>query len=232
MTEKNAVYRFLLKNLHKPQITALGSALMAGTIALMVEYLTNDFQKPVAGLWGAGIGFVVASVISRFIREYYNIIIEQKQEIIKQQEVIREQENHLREIQTAQKEKLIADYLRNLQQKNEIIEELRNQLSNQQEEEIERLSSLISARLLSDSDWEEFKQNFDEVHKGFLLRLRAFELSPAETRLAALMRLKLGTKEIAAILAVSPQSVNMARYRLKQKLDLKDQDLQDFIETI
>jgi len=232
MTIKNIFYRFLLNHLHKPLITALGSALMSGTIALLVEYFFHDFREPLSFFWGAGIGFVVAAVISWFIREYYHIIIEQKQELIKQQEVIREQENHLREIQTAQKEKLIADYLRNLQQKNEIIEELRSQLANQQNEEIEKLSTLISARLLSDADWEEFKQNFDEVHKGFLLRLRTFELSPAETRLAALMRLKLGTKEIAAILAVSPQSVNMARYRLKQKLDLKEQDLQQFIETV
>ncbi|MCB0469322.1 MAG: helix-turn-helix transcriptional regulator, partial [Flavobacteriaceae bacterium] len=56
------------------------------------------------------------------------------------------------------------------------------------------------------------------------------ELSPAELRLCMLLRLNLSSKEIASILRITPDSVRIARYRLRKKLTINTKDdLQTFI---
>jgi DNA-binding CsgD family transcriptional regulator len=45
-------------------------------------------------------------------------------------------------------------------------------------------------------------------------------LSPAEIRLCCLLKLNLPSKDIAAILSISPDSLRIARYRLRKKLNL------------
>jgi hypothetical protein len=45
--------------------------------------------------------------------------------------------------------------------------------------------------------------------------------------------MKLSTKEIASQMNVEPKSIRMARYRIKQKLNLgKDEDLDQFIQQL
>ncbi len=76
---------------------------------------------------------------------------------------------------------------------------------------------------------------FEEVNQTFFSKLREINpnTSPAEERLAALIKLKMNIKETASVLNISPSSVKMARHRLRQKLNLpQDIDLYDFIGGI
>ena len=58
-------------------------------------------------------------------------------------------------------------------------------------------------------------------------------LSPQEKRLALLLRVGFSSKEIAPLLNISPKSVEIARYRLRKKFDLKkEENLTHFIKTI
>ena len=130
-------------------------------------------------------------------------------------------------------------YTENLLRKNELVGRLEDKLKDVLEKEngedgkaiIENVSSV---RILTDQDWEEFKQLFDGVHRGLLdrLLLKHDNLTLAEQRLFLLMKLSMSTKEMANILGVSPDSVKKGRYRLKKKLGLnEDISLQEFVDA-
>jgi len=129
-------------------------------------------------------------------------------------------------------------YTENLLKKSELISQLESNLRNTVDGTIENskqgeqlIADFTSVRILTDNDWAEFKQLFDEVHKGLLERLLKYhpDLSLAEQRLFLLMKLKLSTKEIANILGVSPDSVKKGRYRLKKKVGIEETtSLQEF----
>jgi DNA-binding CsgD family transcriptional regulator len=71
--------------------------------------------------------------------------------------------------------------------------------------------------------WNEFELRFGDVHQDFYDKLheRFPDLTPAERRLAAFMKLNLSTKEIAAITFQTPDSVKVARSRLRKKLGMQ-----------
>jgi tetratricopeptide (TPR) repeat protein len=70
--------------------------------------------------------------------------------------------------------------------------------------------------------WDEFHEAFNNVHNEFYERLLAIcpDLSSTEIKIAALLKLNLCTKEIAAISYKSESAVKTARHRLRQKLNL------------
>lgn len=74
--------------------------------------------------------------------------------------------------------------------------------------------------------WQEFEYRFQDVYVDFYnkLRERHPDLSPAEERLCAFLRLNMTTKEIAAITHQNLKSIEVARTRLRKKLDLTNTD--------
>lgn len=128
----------------------------------------------------------------------------------------------------------------NLVVKNEFIESVKNDLQDikqkvegkETRKSIEKIVREIDTNLRIQEDWEQFQYHFDAVHGDFLSRLRtAFpDISPNEQKLCAFLRLNLQTKDIAHILGVSVRGVEVARYRLRKKLQLeKGQNLSKFI---
>ncbi len=75
----------------------------------------------------------------------------------------------------------------------------------------------------TDKDWDLFKKYFENVKKDFNKKLTELnpDLSTSDFRLAALVSLNLNIKETAALLNISPDSVKVARYRLRKKLAIK-----------
>ena len=85
------------------------------------------------------------------------------------------------------------------------------------------------------SVWKEFETRFENVYESFYERLNQLfpDLTPGEKKLCALLRLNLTSKDIAALTFQNPQSVDMARYRLRKKFNLeKDENLVDFLMNI
>lgn len=75
----------------------------------------------------------------------------------------------------------------------------------------------------ADNDsWKEFEMRFNQVHSDFYDKLRKMYpgLSPADEKLCAFLRLNMSSKEIAAITKQSVKSVEVARARLRKKLNL------------
>jgi hypothetical protein len=117
-------------------------------------------------------------------------------------------------------------------EKNQLIESLQRQLQQQNQHMHEEL---LAQTILTDEDWARFKLLFEKVYPAFFnnLQTNAPRITPAELRLAALIFLKLETKNMAAMLGVSVDSVRKSKSRLRQRLniDVKD-DLEEYIQSI
>lgn len=106
------------------------------------------------------------------------------------------------------------------------------------EERIQRLNRLaiiIKQKMSFPQEKKEFYMQIEEIHKDFHLKLKTSfpDLTNLEKRLAGLLRLSLSTKEISTLLNISPKSVEVARYRLKKKMNIdKDKTLNNFINNL
>lgn len=89
---------------------------------------------------------------------------------------------------------------------------------------IENLETIIHEVDLrkKENSWLQFEEYFKMVNPDFNIKLLAnhSELTPAEIKLATLLRLNLSTKDIASILSLSPESVRISRTRLRKKLNI------------
>ena len=94
-------------------------------------------------------------------------------------------------------------------------------------------NNLYNKQILTDEDWTSFKIQFDKAYPGFLLRLRKanHNLSEAEERLFLFIKLKLKTREAAAMLGITVDSIKKTRNRLRKRLELsKNMNLEEFVE--
>ncbi|MCB0551031.1 MAG: hypothetical protein KDD19_25900 [Phaeodactylibacter sp.] len=157
----------------------------------------------------------------------------------KEQELLRLKEEKIQsELQHVNK--LLAASTMNLVVKNEFIEAIKEELKEVKQKDknketkraLEKIVKEIDINLKLQEDWEQFEYHFDAVHGDFLTRLRNDypDLSPNEQKLCAFLRLNLNTKEICNLLGISLRGVEVARYRLRKKLDLeRGQNLSKFI---
>jgi len=83
--------------------------------------------------------------------------------------------------------------------------------------------------------WNEFDKIFKNIHSGFYDKLLEIcpDLTASEIKTAALLKLNLTTKEIAAITFKSDGGIKTTRYRLRKKLSLSsDENLVPFLMKI
>ena len=83
--------------------------------------------------------------------------------------------------------------------------------------------------------WSDFETRFEHAFDSFFkVLLEKFPtLTPNERKLCALLRSGLSSKDIAMLTFQNPQSVDVARYRLRKKLNLiNDENLIDFLLSI
>ncbi len=87
----------------------------------------------------------------------------------------------------------------------------------------------------SNKMWEEFEVRFKEVHTRFYSKLHQShpDLTPNEVKICAFLRLNMSTKEISAITHQSIKSINMARFRLRKKLEIdRDENLINYLNSL
>ena len=158
-----------------------------------------------------------------------------------------EQENNKNEIALIDSRNKIENNQRELTQKalhlaqqEEILENLKNQLLEIKGEKPQTnelvLNILSDVNLyLKQNSWEEFEHYFIEVHPAFYRNLKDDhpELTQMELRVCAMLRLNLNTKQIADITRKTPKSVEITRFRIRQKMGLiRDESLFDKLSSI
>ncbi|MGH1437835.1 MAG: tetratricopeptide repeat protein [Lewinella sp.] len=139
------------------------------------------------------------------------------------------------------KQRELASLTLQMVQKNDLLQQLEESLKNIKkndpgfQKEMVNLNKMIQTHQSLDEDWSDFKTHFEGVHPGFFDRLRAQidKLSPQDERHCSYLKMGLSTKEIARLMNISATSVQMARYRLKKKLQLgKEDDIYQYINDL
>jgi len=89
-----------------------------------------------------------------------------------------------------------------------------------------KLNKSIVKEVNSDKSWKDLEKHIKNVHFDFLKRLKEKypTISPRQLDLATYLLMNMSTKEIAEIMNISGGGVELARYRLRKKLDLNKKD--------
>jgi hypothetical protein len=127
-------------------------------------------------------------------------------------------------------------------QKNKILQEIEVELKNiinkqktWKKSEFNNIFNIINSYTNLDRDWEILKSHFEEIHSSFFQRLQLEYpmLTVNDLKHCACIKLNFTTKEIARFFNVKVSSVQIARVRLKKKMDLSETvDLRNHILSI
>lgn len=105
--------------------------------------------------------------------------------------------------------------------KNNHIEQLQANIEQQQhkQQDAQTIEELSHQMILTESDWQNFKSLFEKTYPSFfkILRDKAPGITESEQRMAALVRIQLNTKQIAAMQGIGQDSVHKTRHRLRQR---------------
>lgn len=168
---------------------------------------------------------------AKSVLEHKNLLLENENLELDKLRLVAEQDVLNNKLEMRNKE--IISNIMLLQKKNEILSTLSNKLSvarpqftKANREFIETCITELS-NISDDADWKMFEAQFNNVYESFYEKLDRInpDLTINNRRLCAYLKLKMTTKEIAALTNSSPRSIEIARYRLRQKLHIQDQDI-------
>ena len=180
----------------------------------------------------------------RRMLEQENLLLEQEKQLAEAHSLLKHQEleRSLTDLQISKKalkttHERLEDTVRLLDLKNRLIEELEMKLTDRHLAQDHDFSpaennAFRSMKILTDDDWERFRQQFELSFPGFIAGLKNEfpTITAAEIRLFLLLKLGFDNKEIAGTLGISSDSVLRSRHRLRVKLELTDtRDLDSFI---
>ena len=118
-------------------------------------------------------------------------------------------------------------FTQNIIEKTNLIEKLESQIKGKEttSEQHVIITELSHQTILTEDDWSKFKSLFEKIYPGFFIKLKDKfpDITLAEQRMAALTRLQLTSKQMAAMLGISVDSVHKTRQRLRQRLRLSQE---------
>ncbi|MGS2727455.1 tetratricopeptide repeat protein [Psychroserpens sp. BH13MA-6] len=160
------------------------------------------------------------------------IIYKRRRLALKQKLKLKEKENQItaldlknKEIKLQHFEEELKEYTQLLITKNAKISQLQSNLeqaSKTTPSNNDNLSKLYSSTILTQDDWDTFKNLFEQAYPDFINKLETqySNLSSGDLRIATLLKLNLSNTEIASVLGISSESVRKNIYRLRSKLKL------------
>jgi DNA-binding CsgD family transcriptional regulator len=177
-----------------------------------------------------------------------NKVMELKEEAFKvenekkEQEIIRLKNEQL-EMDIQHKSQELANSAIMLGRKNEVLIEIKEDLSKifEKANNAVELSTLkrmllqannkIDENIREDDSFHKFEENFDLVHNNFIRRLSSDypALTMTERKMCAYIKMQLSSKEIAPLLNISTRGTETLRYRLRKKLGLQGKSLTQFL---
>lgn len=118
-----------------------------------------------------------------------------------------------------------------LMEKNELLNEyskrsieILDSLKGEAKQKMQLLIGDMRKSVDNSSAWDAFEKYFNNVYDSFYINLNESfpDLTPTELKLCALLRLNLSSKEISSLMNMSPGSVDVARARIRKKMNLND----------
>ncbi|WP_142604473.1 tetratricopeptide repeat protein [Solitalea koreensis] len=172
------------------------------------------------GALGLGLSLIIVSLL------YYLQRNKVKRSMLEQAHLKLEKKNLEKDIELKDKE--LTTNILHLMQKNELIDDISEKLLKIKQnvgadsqpavqKVVMDLQSNLRPELL-----QEFEFRFQQVHEDFyvILNEKFPNLSPSERKLCAFLKLNMTTKEISAITHQSIKTIEIARTRLRKKLNL------------
>ena len=205
--------------------------------ALERELLRAEIQRNkltlILIIVGSGLGIII--VLFLYFLQHNRF----RRKTLEQKAILLEKEKLEQQLEFKNKE--LTTNVMYLLKKNEFISSSSSQLKTAKQDEKDDKKKVIDKiilaldRSISEDNWTDFEVRFQEVHVGFYNKLNNQfpDLTPNELRLCAFLRLNMTSKEIAGITYQSPESLKIARYRLRKKLGLeRDENLVAFLTKI
>ncbi|KZS43032.1 hypothetical protein AWE51_16965 [Aquimarina aggregata] len=179
------------------------------------------------------------------MKKQERMLLQQKAEKLQKQEEEHkaqklEQEHKIIELNNAKLQDEIKAKSRELTQiayvnlnKNKILKKIRNKIIKVQESSEQKLPTNSYNELIrlveyyiTNKESKLFEINFDKSHQEFYEKLskKYPNLTSKDLRLCAYLKMNLSSKEIAPLLGISSQSVDVSRHRLRKKLTLDSKD--------
>jgi len=160
---------------------------------------------------------LISSMVLLFIVLIYIVYLKRKTLIHKQ--AIDEKERIILEENIKYKNNELANAIAHSAASNDILKKIKDLLSKKQYSEIVKI---INTNVNTENNWNNFLIKFSENHPEFFYSLEKYHpnLTKSETKLSALLLMKLSSKEIAYILNIETLSVNKNRQRLRKKLGI------------
>jgi DNA-binding CsgD family transcriptional regulator len=126
-----------------------------------------------------------------------------------------------------------------LSQQEQILSGIKEQLLNVEIETSRAKEAVLSVISnieiqLNQNTMEDFEKYFIEVHPEFFSRLKQKypELSPAEHKICALLRLNLNSKEIASLTHKTTRSIETIRTTIRKKMGLDKENLYEVMADV
>ncbi len=168
--------------------------------------------------------------------------LREKENTIRKLEILRkEMEENALKNEIAYKNKEIQNFAAYIVDKNEFIltiqkalKDAKNDVGNfETKKEIQNIISLINNKMFLEKDRNEFLAYVKQINDNFYLKLQNKKLTETEIRIASLLRMGFSSKDISAILYITPKSVDTNRYRIRKKLGISsDINLKKFFNEI
>ena len=158
---------------------------------------------------------------------------EMQMKLEKEEQARLKAEQKLLEMQQQQLKKEVMANALQIEHKNEMLHNLKDQINKGDAVNIKRI---VNEEMILDEDFEKAKMKIQKLHPDFFNKLSKNakqRLTDLDLKYCAYIHLKMNTKQIAQLLHVEPKSVRMSKYRIKQKLGLqKDEELDEYLRTI
>ncbi len=108
-----------------------------------------------------------------------------------------------------------------LDQVNELLDQIKNQPTQNLDKEIRETQNQIKVQQHLDSMWREFFTHFEEVHPNFLNSIQSkYGITQNDLKICAFLRMNLSNKDICQLMNVNPNTIRVSIHRIKKKLDV------------
>lgn len=226
---KNALKYSILQNQYKDSLDIEQGAIKLSKLEIMHEFEKNEQIRKVEQQRK---NFFIILIIVVLVFSLIVTIILIKRKSLKAKNALLEKKQL--EIDLEVKNKELVSNMMYLSKKNEMLTDISESLLEVKKEavkdETKAAINKIANKILKSSDdeiWEEFNLRFKMVHKDFydILLGKYPDLSPSDLKLCAFLRLNMSTKEISELTGQSTSTLEIARYRLRKKLDITNKQV-------
>jgi len=211
-------------------------------------YYSQDLQIHILPPWYLGwMGYVLLLLLlcgaAYLLSMYHKTRLQRQKNRIAneyEKEMAKMENNILQEQVRLQNEELLH-ITKTMLRKNKLMNKLDTEILKMSENKsipavnLRGLKAIVEINKNPEEEWKIFEMSFNNTYNNYLVNLsnRFPSLTTSDLKLAAYIRMNISSKEIASLLNISLKSIEMARYRLRKKLEIEhEQNLTAFLMSI